>query len=425
MKKSLSIYLIFCIGILVAGCGNKGKSETAAETHAEEEHAHENPATISLNAEQMKSIGLELGRIEQKQLTSSLKANGILKVPNQNKATATVLYGGVVQSILVQPGNTVKKGQVLATIANPEFIQLQEDYLTTASQITLAELEYERQKELSGGNAGALKRLQQSEAELKTLKTKKASLHKQLELAGINASTLNNDNIRSTVNIVSPISGSVSSVSVNIGSRVDINTSVAEIVDNSQLHLDLYVYEKDLPKLKEGQTIHFTLTNNPGKEYDADIFGISNTFEDASKAIAVHAAVKGDKSGLIDGMNITALVSLDNATLPAVPTEAIVNHEGQDYIFIVTDDHAEAEHRESEEGHDHDEAGHHHDDDEKTPPPTDGLTFERIPVRRGTTDVGYTEIALLKDVPANVRIVVKGAFFVWAKMTNQGEGHAH
>lgn len=421
--KKFPIYIL--VALLAAGCGrNASESAPGKEAEPEEAHGHENPSTISLNAEQMKSIGLELGPIEQKQLTASLKANGILKVPNQNKATATLLYGGVVQTILVQPGNTVSKGQVLATVANPEFVRLQEDYLNTASQVTLAELEYERQKELTGGNAGALKRLQQSETELKALKTRKASLDKQLELAGIRAAGLTNDNIRSSVSILSPISGSVSQVFVNIGSQVDMNTPVAEVVDNSQLHLDLYVYEKDLSKLREGQTIHFTLTNNPGKEYDADIFGISNTFEDNSKAIAVHASVKGDKRGLIDGMNITALVSLENATVPAVPTESIVNHENQDYIFIVTDPHAEAEH--AEEGEAHDEAGHNHAHGEEKSLPAEGtLTFERIPVRRGTSDVGYTEIALLKDIPPGSRIVTKGAFFVWAKMVNQGEGHAH
>jgi cobalt-zinc-cadmium efflux system membrane fusion protein len=60
-----------------------------------------------LTAEQMKSIKIELGSIEKKQLTASLKANGILKVPNQNKANATAMLGGVIKSILVQTGNTV------------------------------------------------------------------------------------------------------------------------------------------------------------------------------------------------------------------------------------------------------------------------------------------------------------------------------
>ena len=214
---------------------------------------------------------------------------------------------------------------------------------------------------------------------------------------------------------------------VNIGSYVDANNPIAEIVDNSQLHLDLYVFEKDLQKLKVGQTIHFILTNNPGKEYDADVYAISNTFEQNTKAIAVHAMVKGNKQGLIDGMSITALVSLENATVDAVPTNAIVNHEGQDYIFIVTDAHAEEEHHSETETteHKHDESGHQHNEKEEPEHNKEGTTFEKIPIRKGTTDVGYSEITLLKEIPANSKVVVNGAFFILAKMNNKGEAHAH
>ena len=53
------------------------------------------------------------------------------------------------------------------------------------------------------------------------------------------------------------------------------------------------------------------------------------------------------------------------------------------------------------------------------------LTFERIPVVKGTSDIGYSEITLLKDIPSNSQIVTKGAFFVLGKMTNSGEGHEH
>lgn len=122
-------------------------------------------------------------------------------------------------------------------------------------------------------------------------------MKKQLESIGISTAALTSENIQTVVSITSPINGAISNVMVNIGSFVEANNSIAEIVDNSQLHLDLYVYEKDLAKLKVGQTIHFTLTNNPGKEYDAVVFSISNTFEQANKAIAVHAKVQGNKKG--------------------------------------------------------------------------------------------------------------------------------
>ncbi|MBK8280496.1 MAG: efflux RND transporter periplasmic adaptor subunit [Saprospiraceae bacterium] len=194
----------------------------------------------------MKSIKIELGSIAKKQLTASLKANGLLKVPNNNRANATALMGGVIQNILVQTGNTVRRGQVIATISNNSFITMQEEFLSISSKAELAQLEFARQNELQQGNAGALKNLQSADAELKTLKARKASLQKQLELIGIIASSLTSENIRSIINITSPIKGAISNIMANIGSFVDANNPIAEIVDNSQLHLDLYVYEKDL-----------------------------------------------------------------------------------------------------------------------------------------------------------------------------------
>lgn len=435
--KNLTIISIMAITIFFYSCGN---STATKEAEGETEHhdEHENPSTASLTDAQMKSIKIEFGNIEKKQLTASLKANGILKVPNQNKATINALMGGVIRSILVSAGNTVNKGQVIATITNTSFITMQEEYLSVSSKAALSELEVTRQKELQAGNAGALKNYQAVESELKILKARKMSLQKQLELVGINATSLTSENIQSIVNITSPISGVVSNVLVNIGSFIDANNPIAEIVDNSQLHLDLYVYEKDLQKMKVGQTIHFTLTNNAGKEYDADIYAISNTFEESTKAIAIHAMVKGDKTGLIDGMSISALVSLENANVDAVPTNAIVNHEGQDYIFIVTDEHSEEEHHaENDKDGDHDEhghkhaekghgeEGHKHEEKEESGHAEEGTTFEKIPVRKGTTDVGYSEITLLKDIPANSKVVVNGAFFILAKMSNKGEGHHH
>ncbi|MBK7880697.1 MAG: efflux RND transporter periplasmic adaptor subunit [Saprospiraceae bacterium] len=428
--KNLFFILASTTSIIFTSC-NSNKNETHQE-ETEHHDEHENANTAMLTAEQMKSIKIELGSIEKKQLTASLKANGILKVPNQNKANATASLGGVIKTILVQTGNYIRKGQTIATISNNSFITMQEEYLSVSSKAELAQLEFARQKELQQGNAGALKNFQIADAELKTLKARKASLQKQLELIGIKTASLTSETIQPITNIISPINGTISNVMVNIGSYVDANNPIAEIVDNSKLHLDLYVYEKDLQKLKVGQTIHFTLTNNPGKEYDADVYAISNTFEPNTKAVAVHAMVKGNKQGLIDGMSITALVSLENATVDAVPTNAIVSHEGQDYIFIVTDAHKEVEHHSENETteHKHDEHGHDeygHDHTEKLEPQhsEEGTTFEKITIRKGTTDVGYSEITLLKEIPGRSQVVVNGAFFILAKMNNKGEGHAH
>lgn len=385
-----SILVIVCIIFSVAGlysCGNKTGTPSAKEKQEDHEEKHENLNTATLTEEQIKTIGIVFGSVEQKELTNAIKANGILTVPNQNKAFVTPLYSGVIKSLNVQPGTFVKQGQTIATIVNPELIRLQQQLQQVNTQIGLSETEVTRQKELVEGNAAPLKKLQQVETELATLKSQRNGLQQQLTSVGASLS------FSSAIVVKAPISGAISKVTAQLGSNVDVSTPIAEIVNNSQLHLDLYVYEKDLSKLKSNQTIHFTITNNAGKEYDAEIFSIGTAFEAGSKTIPVHAKVIGDKTGLIDGMNVTALVSLDKSTVPAVPTDAIVSYRGNDYIFVVTTE-------------------------------SKGIIFEKIPVAKGTTDVGYSEVTLLKNIPASAKIVTKGAFFILAKMTNvEGDEH--
>ena len=409
MTKFLITVMILANLVFVASCGNKtAETEKTAEAKPEGEAAdeHANPNTATLTNEQIESIGVELGVIEQKQLTAAVKANGVLKVPNQNKASVNSIYSGVIKSLLVQPGSYVSRGQTIATVANPEFIQAQSQYLSVNGKIAFAELEVKRQKELNEGNAGALKNLQSAETELRSLRTLRSTLAQQIQLMGINPARLSNGKLVSVLSVSSPISGVVSNVLVKMGSYIDVTTAVAEIVDNSQLHLDLFVYEKDLPKLKNNQVIHFTVTNNPGKEYDAQIFSLGSSFEGESKAVTIHAKVQGDKAGLIDGMNVTAIISLEQNTVPAVPNEAIVTVDGKDYIFVLVEKNTQG----SNNPKDTLKAG--------KPTAENGKTFQRIPVAKGTTDIGYTEITLLREISKDAKIVTKGAFFVSAKMTN-------
>jgi RND family efflux transporter MFP subunit len=391
MKK---YFLMLSIISLVA-CNSKKAEPVVQEEHHEETQTN----SVTLTDVQMKTAGIELGTIELKNLKKSIRANGTLTVPNQNKAFVTSVNSGVIRTLLIQPGSFVRKGQVVATIINPDVANLQQQLQTVNAQISLTEMEYNRQKELVQGNAAPLKNVQRAQTELATLRVTRNSLQKQLSAMGISTASVSRGNIVTTLSIAAPISGTVSNVSAQIGSNVNSSTPIAEISNNSLLHLDLFVYEKDLPMLQANQTIHFTLTNNPGKEYDAQIFSIGTAFVSETKTIPIHAIVNGEKAGLIEGMNITALISLGEAVLPAVPNDAIVNFQGQDYIFVLI---------KKEEKKGEQVVGQE-------------IYFERVPVVKGTSDVGYTEVTLLKNLPPKTQIIAKGAFFALAKMTNTGE----
>ena len=398
MKKYIT--LIFAVSVLLTGCKKESEvTETKNTPEVEKVDEHEDPNVAHFTEDQIKTVGIQMGSIESKELSNTIKVSGMLTVPNQNKAFVTPSYSGIVRSLYVQPGNYVSKGKVIATISNPDLIVMQQQLQQVNGQIRMAELEVTRAQQLYKGNAAPLKKFQQAQTDLATLRSQRSGLQKQLGSIGAA------QGYSSSLAVRAPISGTVSKVIAQIGSNVDMASPIAEIVSNAALHLDIYVYEKDLGKVQPGQTIHFTLTNSPGKEYDAKITSIGTAFEGESKTVPVHAQVVGDRAGLIDGMNVTAVISLDNQTAASVPTEAIVNDKGQDFIFIM-------QNKDDKEG-----------DNKKTVEEKE-ISFEKIPVAKGVTDLGYTQITPLKPMPPNAKIVTKNAFFILAKLNNKGEeGH--
>ncbi len=408
MKKYFLSMMI--VGLLYS-CSNKSSEPVQEEVHQEE--AGENFVTLTEN--QIKTAGIELGSVEQKDLENSIKANGFLKVPNQNKAFVTSVNSGIIKTLHIQPGSFVRKGQVVATLVNPDVAGIQQQLQTVNAQIHLNEIELKRQQDLVEGNAAPLKNVQRVQTELTTQKATRNALLKQLNAMGISSAGVDKGNIVTSIAIIAPISGTVSNVTAQIGSDVTPSSPIAEIVNNSKLHLDLFVFEKDLPLVKDNQIIHFTLTNNPGKEYDAKIYSIGTAFASDSKSVPVHAEVNGDKSGLIEGMSVTAVISIGSKVVPSVPNDAIVTVQGLDYVFVLTDKKDEPHGKEEK-----DKEPHKMDTNEDA-----GLTFERVQVIKGVTDVGYTEIIFVgTPPPPNAKIITKGSFFASAKMTNT-EGHAH
>ncbi|MEO6165949.1 MAG: efflux RND transporter periplasmic adaptor subunit [Chitinophagales bacterium] len=408
--------LLLSIAVFYAGCGNKTdglSKEVAGEEH--EVHEEDDGNVVELTQQQFSAIDIQLGSIEQKNLSATLKTTGFLKVPPQNKASITSSTGGTVQNILVREGDYVQKGQTLVTIMNAQFVKMQQEYLDAQSQLLFTEADYYRQKELSDKNVSSQKSFQQVTANYHSLKTSVNALRQQLALLNINSANLTFENISSVVHIKSSINGNISHIDINIGSNIETSKSLMEVVDNSRLHVDLFVFEQDLSKVKEGQQADLTLINTPGKNYTAKIFAVGNAFENETKTIPVHAEITGDKKGLIEGMNVTAFITTDQNFVPSVPSTAIINNGGNDFIFIQTHahpvtkhDHAETEHEEVKQ-----EMG-------------EMITFERIPIKRGVTNGNFSEITSLsaEEFSEHVKVVTNGAFYLMAMLTNT-EGHEH
>ena len=342
---------LFIIAVLVAACGGGAAAEE--EGHGgHDEHGGEGEAktSVTIAPVQFTSIEGKLGVVEQKDLSTALKATGFLKVPPQNMADITASMGGTVREVLVQEGDAVRKGQPLITIADAAIIDLQREFIDAKARLVYAKAELDRQQELSDANVSARKTLQQATAEHASLQATVNGNAQLLRMINIDPESLTGESVRATAAIVSPIDGTVAHIGVNVGTRVTGDAALMRVVNNGKLHVDVFLYEQDIAKVKVGQNIDLTLTNLPGKTYTAKVFAIGSAFESETKTIPVHAEITGEREGLIDGMGVTARIDVGQAKVTAVLTDAIVNYGGMDYVFIRSD---------AEEGHAHAEEEEH------------------------------------------------------------------
>ncbi len=407
INKPVAIIALATLLLFITSCSSKSDSARETVTKKDsvsvsttEQTSAEGSKEVEISQKQYAAINVQLSGFEQKNLANVLKATGNLSVPPQSKATITSPLGGTIKSINVQEGDNVKQGQTLATIINPEFVKMKQDYLETQAQLTLAKANYIRQQELAKENVSAQRVLQEATSNFRSLEAKVSSLKSQFSLIGINASSISTENMSSVIIIKSPINGNIAKINVNLGLTVDPSTALMQVVDNSHLHLDLFVYEQDLQKVKVNQNVDFTLINLPGKNFTAKIYSIGSAFENETKTIPIHAEIKGYIGELIEGMNVIGLINIGDNLTTAVLSNAVVSYSGTDYIFIQKQDSLPGKPQKGNES---------------------SYKFERIRVKKGITSGGYTEVTPLENIPEKSLVVTNGSFYLMAILTNAGE----
>jgi membrane fusion protein, heavy metal efflux system len=379
IKTYISIISITLV-ILAISC-KSGNKENAEKEKVEDEVI----TSAEFTPVQFKNAGIKLGRIEYRNLRAVVKTSGYLEVPPQNKANVAPIMGGIIKEIFVQEGNYVKTGQMLAKLQHPDFIKLQEEYIKSLADFTYLEKEYTRQKELRAGNVNAEKVFQQTESEYKAGRGRVHSLEAQLRMLSLDIPSVAEGNISPSVSVYSPISGYVGHINASVGKFAEPNQSIFDIVDNSKVHVDLMVYEKDIFKVKTGQKVDFMLTNQNNSQIRGEIFGISKSFENETKALVVHANIIQKTSELIPGMFVNAFIETGNDSVLALPQAAIVHEAGKDYIFIKTANEEKGE---------------------------KNIVFKRIQVKTGFPDLGYIEIKSMEEIPENAEVAIEGAFYI-------------
>ena len=234
--------------------------------------------------------------------------NGTLIVPPQNFASVTMLMGGIIRSVNLLPGSYVKKGTLLATLDNLDFISLQQTFLESHAQTEYLKSEYNRQLVLSKEEVASVKKLEQSKADYLSMKSKMEAAAAQLSLLRISTQSLLKNGITPALEIKAPVNGYIGKVKVNVGKYLNEGDILCEIINKQETLLRLTTYEKDLKDIRLGAKVWFRVNGMGTKTFEAKLISIGQEVDETSRSLEVFAKVISEDPNFRPGMYVTAQI---------------------------------------------------------------------------------------------------------------------
>lgn len=370
---------------------SQSKAETSESENQEEEIDFQN---IPLSEKQVKAVDLKMGEAQEREMDAMLHVNGSLVLRAQDMGNVSSLMGGIVKNVYVKEGQMVSRGQVVATIENTDVVTLQREYYTAYKESEMARLELNRQKTLASAGAGIKKTLQMSEKNYKVAQANLLGTGRQLQQMGISTNEVAKGKFTTVFPLRAPISGTVSDMQASLGSYADMQTPLMKIRNNHAVECDLNVFEKDIAKVKVGDQVLVSLTNQPGVNVSGRVYGMNQYLNKGTKSVAVHVKLDAKRGAkLFEGMYVSGQIATGRQLCMTLPDKAIVSADGKQYVFALNQQHSKG----------------------------GTYSFSRHEVTTGVSNNGYTEVALCKHLKKGQKIVTDNAFYLASLTGDHGE----
>ena len=355
-----SLYILV-ISLLLLTCKDNSKEVNLEPV--------QDSSLITVSQTKFTNKNMSIGEIEPHTFTESIQVTGYIDVPPQSKAKVNTFFEGYVKNMPLLIGDTVKKGQLIATLEHPSYVTIQQNFLESSEQITYLKAEYDRQKQLLEENITSKKNYLNAESNYKSKLASYNGLRKTLQMMNINPNQVKNGIISSKINLYAPISGSITKVNVSQGTFVSTSTEIVEIINTEHIHLELIAFEKDVLNIKKGQEILFSVPESSSKVYKAEVYLVGTNIDTDTRTITVHGHIEdSEKVSFITGMFIDAQIISSGKSKNALPKNALIRN-GEDYFALVLKSKTE-----------------------------DNYTFEKVRVNIGIEDKDYIEITNFKSL---------------------------
>jgi cobalt-zinc-cadmium efflux system membrane fusion protein len=267
---------------------------------------------------------------------------GKVLAPQTRMAIVSYPFPAQIAGVHVQVGNWVKEGQKLLTLQSEEVGLAKSEFYKAAADLELARTNCEREQRLFDRGVGAQKNLLTAQATFKVAETNLDSTEKKLHVLGFSESDVelisDTHQISPVIQLFAPIGGKVVLHNAVLGSMIDQSTELMTLMDPSMLWVDAEIYERDISKIRIGQSVGVVVPAYPGEKFAGKLSYISDTLNDATRTITVRTEVKNSSFKLKPGMFADITIMLNHhANVAVVPCDAILDDSGELVVFVRED----------------------------------------------------------------------------------------
>ncbi|VVQ12613.1 efflux RND transporter periplasmic adaptor subunit [Pseudomonas fluorescens] len=349
MDKKLMVVAVATLALGI-GIGSQWSGNASIDAHADEasehaDHAEEGAAAehaeeghIELSAEQITAAGIQLAEAKAHSISRGLPFPGEVRFDEDRTAHVVPRVPGVVESVTVNLGQTLKKGQLLAVIASQQISDQRSEQAAAQRRLALARTTYEREKKLWQDKISAEQDFLQAKQALEEAEIAMNNARQKISvLSGSVVATGGN-----RYELRAPFDGVVVEKHLTPGEVVDETTAAFTLSDLSRVWVTFGVSPKDLNKVQVGKAVTVS-----APELNAEVVGsvayVGSLLGEQTRTATVRVTLENPQGSWRPGLFVTALVATDSREAKvAVPETAIQTVEDKPTVFVRTDDGFEA-----------------------------------------------------------------------------------
>jgi len=370
----------------------KGHEEEKGHEGEEGHEGHGEEKLVRMTAEVQKQNGVVVTPLTKQRLAGAISATGKVEANADRIAHVSPRISGKIVSVKASLGDSVAAGQVLATLDSVELGEALGRYQQSKTKLALAQANMDRVKILVDKKIAARKEILQAETDYRMAQTELRTDEERLMLYGVSAASLKGDQKRPLLPVRSPIGGIITEKHAIVGELSDPATSLYTVADLSSVWVLVDIHEKDLAKVRRGQSATVVVGAFPDMKFRGRITYLADVVDEATRTVKARVEVVNPGRKLKPEMFATVELALAGDAPPvlALPEDAVQELNGKKVVFVAESD----------------------------------TEFASRDVALGRASGGMVEV--LSGVKEGERFAVKGAFLLKSEvMKGEIEGHDH